>query len=76
MESSSNIASLAKVWNQDVPASGEPEKLAKKALKFGEKGVVCFGEQSNQYYNPYKGFTKDSDLNIKPFVVELRFSMI
>lgn len=57
-----------------VKGDEKTEKRSKMQSNHGDRGVVCFGEESSQLYNPYGGFTKDNDLVIKPFVVELRLS--
>ena len=58
----------------DVEAKDQKERKNNDEDEAGDRGVVCFGQESNQLYNPYGGFTKDKDLVVKPFVVELRFS--
>jgi hypothetical protein len=40
----------------------------------GEKGVICFGDTSDQIYSAFGGFVKDKSLEIKPFVIEMRMS--
>ena len=64
------MSSLAAKWKPEQ----KEQTQEKNEPQIGDKGVVCFGEQSNQLYNTYNGFTKDKNLEIKPFVVELRFS--
>ena len=66
-----NVSTLASKWH---PGQEGQKQVNKNEPQIGDKGVVCFGEQSNQFYNTYNGFTKDKNLEIKPFVVELRFA--
>jgi hypothetical protein len=51
----------------DAPESGGEDVV-------GEKGVICFGDTSNQIYDAFGGFVKDKSLVIKPFVIEMRMS--
>lgn len=37
----------------------------------GERGLVCFGQNTNQTFVACK-FTKDPSIEIQPFVIELR----
>jgi hypothetical protein len=77
------VHSLAKPFNTSavpaVPVAAQPggggnapESGGEDAV--GEKGVICFGDASNQIYNAFSGFVKDKSLVIKPFVIEMRMS--
>jgi hypothetical protein len=80
---SNRISSLAKpfptsatpavpVASQQGRGGNAPESGREDAV--GEKGVICFGDTSNQIYDAFGGFVKDKSLVIKPFVIEMRMS--
>jgi hypothetical protein len=38
----------------------------------GARGVICFGERTDQQLDPYYGFEEDTNFKIEPFVIEMR----
>ncbi len=60
------------VFSQEGGGGNAPESGGEDVV--GEKGVICFGDTSNQIYDAFGGFVKDKSLVIKPFVIEMRMS--
>lgn len=56
----------------DCLPMASPQSVRSTPSRYGERGVICYGQESNQTFGASKSAEIDYTYIIKPFVIELR----